>query len=83
MGLNVEMVVLSRFLCVAGQIALRQVIHLDTYILNELKRRNYLKDEQDQKNKGRKSSKKKKSKRKMTNESTASPMTVSERKNQL
>nr|XP_053639720.1 condensin complex subunit 1-like [Cherax quadricarinatus] len=43
--LKVPMGVLSRFYVVIGHVALRQLIHLDTFIFSELKRRNFLKEE--------------------------------------
>ena len=56
-GLSVEMFVLSRFFSVVGHVALRQVTHLDTFILTEMKRRNHLQEEHDQKKKDNKSKK--------------------------
>merc|ERR1739842_131463 len=38
---NVPMGVLSRFFVVVGHMAIRQLIHLDSHIFSELKRRNY------------------------------------------
>ncbi|XP_042208169.1 condensin complex subunit 1-like [Homarus americanus] len=37
--------VLSRFFVVVGHVALQQLIHLDTFVFSELKRRNFLRDE--------------------------------------
>ncbi|CAL4065931.1 unnamed protein product, partial [Meganyctiphanes norvegica] len=65
MGLqNVPMGVLSRFFVVVGHMAIRQLIHLDSHIFSELKRRNYIKElhqEERMKNKKNKKSKKRKS----------------------
>nr|XP_045604996.1 condensin complex subunit 1-like [Procambarus clarkii] len=43
--LQVPVGVLSRFYVVLGHVALRQLIHLDTFIFSELKRRNFLREE--------------------------------------
>ncbi|XP_076036312.1 CAP-D2 condensin subunit [Oratosquilla oratoria] len=61
--LTVPAFILSRFLTIVGHIALKQYIHLDTYIFSELKRRSYLKEELEAEKKKKKL---KKSKRKST-----------------
>lgn len=43
--------ILARFLTLLGDVALNMLVHLDTSILTELKIRNYLKDEKENKNK--------------------------------
>lgn len=53
--------VLTRFYVVVGHVALRQLVHLDTYIFSEMKRRSYLKDEMENEKQVKK---KRKSKRK-------------------
>jgi hypothetical protein len=50
--LSVPAAVLSRFLAVAGQVALRQLVHLDCAVFGEIKRRHESHDKTD--NKGRK-----------------------------
>ncbi|XP_042876759.1 condensin complex subunit 1-like [Penaeus japonicus] len=62
--IKVPVGILTRFFVFVGQVALRQLIHLDTYVFSELKRRNYLKEEME-------TEKKKKKKKRNTRKSLA------------
>ncbi|XP_047488430.1 condensin complex subunit 1-like isoform X2 [Penaeus chinensis] len=52
--IKVPVGILTRFFVFVGQVALRQLIHLDTYVFSELKRRNYLKEEMETEKKKKK-----------------------------
>ncbi|KAF2368286.1 Condensin complex subunit 1 C-terminal [Trinorchestia longiramus] len=52
--------VLKRFFILVGRTAICQLVHLDTYVFSELKRRNFLKEEHENAKKEKKKSKKKK-----------------------
>ena len=47
--------VLARFLVLTGRVAIRQLVHLDTFIFSELKRRNHAKEEHETVKKSKKS----------------------------
>ncbi|ROT63466.1 hypothetical protein C7M84_018678 [Penaeus vannamei] len=66
--IKVPVGILTRFFVFVGQVALRQLIHLDTYVFSELKRRNYLKEEME-------TEKKKKKKKRNTRKSLATSAT--------
>ncbi|XP_068224486.1 condensin complex subunit 1 [Palaemon carinicauda] len=55
--LQVPVGIVTRFIVVVGQVALCQLVHLDTYIFSELKRRNFLKEEMENEKKSKKSRK--------------------------
>ncbi|XP_064081670.1 condensin complex subunit 1-like [Macrobrachium nipponense] len=55
--LQVPVGILTRFIVVVGHVALCQLVHLDTYIFSELKRRNFLKEEMENEKKSKKKNK--------------------------
>ena len=53
------MPVLSRFFVIVGHVAIRQLVHLDTYVFSEIKRRNHIKEEHEMEKKKKKKDKNK------------------------
>ena len=55
------MPILSRLFVIVGHVAIRQLVHLDTYVFSEIKRRNHLREQHEEE---KKKNKKEKNKRK-------------------
>ncbi|KAK7066921.1 Ncapd2p [Halocaridina rubra] len=69
---EVPVFILTRFILIMGQVALCQLVHLDTYIFSELKRRNFLTEEMEIEKKNKK--KKKNSRRSLATSATEASM---------
>ena len=48
---HIPVSLLSRFIHATGSIGLRQLLHLDVQVFNEMKRRNYIREERENKKK--------------------------------
>ena len=66
--------VLSRFFTLVGRVALRQLVHLDTFVFTELKRRNQLKEKHENDKKETKTKKKKATRKSLLTSATEASM---------